>query len=193
MPGPQLYRGYLRAYDPAVPTAAAGLALEVELEVWRARLPQDDRDLWDWLLQTDDETVMGLLAVAVASSVTAVERAQVAGREPTHGDRLAQALGLDVANWWEATPETYFDRVSKKLISAAVAERVSPEAAENTAGLKKGAMSKIAAERLQGRRWLPEILRTPIASAVEPIVVPMDADEAGAIELPDEAFAEAAE
>jgi len=163
------------------------------LEVWRARLPQDDRDLWDWLLQTDDETVMGLLAVAVASSVTAVERAQVAGREPTHGDRLAQALGLDVANWWEATPETYFDRVSKKLISAAVAERVSPEAAENTAGLKKGAMSKIAAERLQGRRWLPEILRTPIASAVEPIVVPMDADEAGAIELPDEAFAEAAE
>jgi len=193
VPGPQLYRGYLRAYDPAVPTAAAGLALEVELEVWRARLPQDDRDLWDWLLQTDDETVMGLLAVAVASSVTAVERAQVAGREPTHGDRLAQALGLDVANWWEATPETYFDRVSKKLISAAVAERVSPEAAENTAGLKKGAMSKIAAERLQGRRWLPEILRTPIASAVEPIVVPMDADEAGAIELPDEAFAEAAE
>jgi ParB family chromosome partitioning protein len=46
-----------------------------------------------------------------------------------HAGRLAVALALDMAQWWQPTAQSYLGRVSKKRILEAVAEGVSPEAA----------------------------------------------------------------
>ena len=184
---------YLRIHDETVKTAPATLAFEAEIEAWRARVPSNIDEFWDWLMAADDPTVLGVLAVAVAASVTAVEGRHSGTVIRAHVGQLALALQFDMANWWEATPENYFDRVSKTQIGEAVTEGVSAEAAENIAGLKKAAMATLAADRLKGRRWLPEILRTPIVAPAEM------APEDGRDELRDDAevatliLAEAAE
>jgi ParB family chromosome partitioning protein len=83
-------------------------------------------------------------------------------------DMLAEALGLDMADWWEPLGERYLNRVPKGQIVAAVSDAVSSEAAENLRSLKKDAMATKAGELLAGKRWLPEALRpaeTPLAKS----------------------------
>lgn len=87
------------------------------------------------------------------------ERADVS--RLTHADRLATALGLDMAQWWQPTAAAYLGRVSKQLILEAVSEGVSPEAADNLSGLKREPLITNAAERLAGTDWLPALLRAP--------------------------------
>jgi ParB family chromosome partitioning protein len=138
--------------------------------LWRQRLPEMADDLWDWLLAQDTTTRLDLLAYCAALSVDAVERAHQHGRDGRlhHADRLAAALGLDMAEWWQPTAESYLGRVSKARILAAVAEGVTPQAAENLAKLKKDALIAHAEERLAGRRWLPAPLRLPVVTEAEP-------------------------
>ena len=70
---------------------------------------------------------------------------------------------------WKPTAASYFGRVSKDRILEAVAEAVSPEAADNIKALKKGAMAEAAETRIAGKGWLPVLLRTgtPMAMAAE--------------------------
>jgi ParB family transcriptional regulator, chromosome partitioning protein len=84
----------------------------------------------------------------------------------THADVLAQSLGLDMTTTWMPTVASYFGRVSKERILDGVREGVSPEAANNIAGMKKQAMAEAAEQRLAGTGWLPELLRT--GSTAEP-------------------------
>ena len=114
-------------------------SLTERLGLWRQRLPEMAEGLWDWLLAQDTATRLDLLAYCAALSVDAVERAHERGRDGRlqHADRLAAALGLDMAEWWQPTAESYLGRVSKARILAAVAEGVSPQAAENLASSKR--------------------------------------------------------
>lgn len=66
-----------------------------------------------------------------------------------------------MADWWQPNKASYLGRVPKPLILKAVAEGVSPSAAENIAGLKKDAMAAHAEDRLAATRWLPAFLRLP--------------------------------
>lgn len=137
---------------------------------WTKALPQEPEKLWDWLLAQDSASLLGLLGFAAGCTVNAVrkphERADLS--RLTHADRLATALGLDMAQWWQPTATAYLGRVSKKLILEAVSEGVSPEAADNLSSLKKEALIATAGERLAGTGWLPAILRAPApAQAVE--------------------------
>ena len=52
----------------------------------------------------------------------------------------------------------------------------SPEAAENLAKLKKEALAAEAEQRLAGTGWLPAILRTPVATAPEPVLEALAAE-----------------
>jgi ParB family transcriptional regulator, chromosome partitioning protein len=146
--------------------------------LWRQRLPEMADGLWDWLLAQDTATRLDLLAYCAASSVDAVARAHERGHDGRlhHADRLAAALGLDMAEWWQPTAESYLGRVSKARILAAVAEGVTPQAAENLAKLKKDALVAHAEERLAGRRWLPAPLRAPAVTPAEPPPVALAAE-----------------
>ncbi|HEX7235018.1 MAG TPA: chromosome partitioning protein ParB, partial [Nitrosospira sp.] len=83
----------------------------------------------------------------------------VSGRENRPSDDVAalmSALNLDMADWWEATPENYLSHVSKDRILSVVTEAVSADKAEAMRGLKKGELVQKADEELSGLRWLPD-------------------------------------
>ncbi len=79
--------------------------------------------------------------------------------------RLAALAGLDMAEWWQATAESYFARVPKVRILDAVAEAVSPAEAAKLSGLKKAELAEAAQALLKDRRWLPVVLRSSAADS----------------------------
>lgn len=118
---------------------------------WAQRLPEDQDALWDFLIALDQTTLLDLIATCTAATVKPERSPQ--------SDRLAAAAGLDLAHWWVPTAKGYFSRVSKAQIAEAVTEAVSPQAANNIAGLKKGDMAERAEALLAGTGWLPALLR----------------------------------
>jgi ParB family transcriptional regulator, chromosome partitioning protein len=78
-----------------------------------------------------------------------------------HGDRLAEAVQLDMASaGWAPTVGTYLGRVTKARILQAVREGRGQTVAERLESLKKGEMAEQAQALLAGSGWLPEPLRT---------------------------------
>jgi len=151
----------LKPFSERVGESKAAAAMSLRHKEWRGELPDDEEGVWRWLLKQDFDSRLALLGYCTAVTANAVKRrydrddcARLA-----HADLLAAASGLDMADWWEATTATYFERVPKALILKAVAEGVSKDAAENISKLKKDAMAARAEERLAGRRWLPRVLR----------------------------------
>jgi ParB family chromosome partitioning protein len=84
----------------------------------------------------------------------------VQGREAPQpiADAITAAVGLDMADWWEPTA-SYLDTVPKAKILRAVQEAVSLTAAASLQGLKKDALIAQAQWQLEGKRWLPSVLR----------------------------------
>jgi len=161
----------LRASAEGIADTTAAQTLSERHATWARRLPSEAEALWDWLLDQTPQTLTALLAVCASSTVTAVrkagDRADMA--HFGHADRLADALGLDMAQWWQPTAESYFSRVPKARTLEALAEAISPAAAQSLAGLKKDALAARAEEKLAGTGWLPAILRRkPVAEVVEP-------------------------
>jgi len=125
-------------------------------------MPKQPEKLWGWLADKDQKTLLAILAVCAASTVDTVEKRRgVTDHAPdsTHAGQLAEALKLDMADYWQPTAEGYFARVSKDLILDAVSEGIGKQAAQKIATLKKGAMVSRASELLAGKNWLPAILR----------------------------------
>ncbi len=140
-------------------------------EYWKAGLPKDDDALWNWLAELDDTSRGELLAHCVSAGVNALyERGDRHGapgisvrgvdRRLAHADRLARAVGLDMAAaGWRPTADNYLSRVTKLRILDAVREAKGEHAARLIDHLKKGDMAKEAARLLDGTGWLPEPLR----------------------------------
>ena len=125
-------------------------------------MPKQPEKLWAWLTGKDQKTLLAILAVCAACTVDTVEKRRAATeREPNaaHAAQLAEALKLDMADYWQPTAEGYFARVSKDLILDAVTEGIGKPAADKIASLKKDAMASRASELLAGKNWLPAILR----------------------------------
>ncbi|MBT2304022.1 hypothetical protein J7E70_26645 [Variovorax paradoxus] len=123
---------------------------------WGDRLPGTPAALFSWLLAQPQETVLDLLAYCTARSVNAV-----AGRPRgrNHSDALAEALGVDMSDWWVATPRRYLASVSKGKALEAVKEATGADPTQATAGMKKADLVGYCAAKLEGTRWLPAPLR----------------------------------
>ena len=78
-----------------------------------------------------------------------------------HADRLAEHIGLDMRVYWSATVESFFGKITKAHILAAVREAKGDETAEMISHLKKADMAAEAERLLHRTGWLPEVLRTP--------------------------------
>ena len=92
-----------------------------------------------------------------------------------------------MADWWTATAENYFGRVSKPMILSAVTEATSAQAAENLAGLKKAELAAEAEKRLADKAWLPAMLRPVTEIAPAPVdQQDEDREDAEADDLSDE-------
>lgn len=146
-------------------------------------LPTSSRDLWAYLMERSQDQLLELLAYAAAQLVNGlvVSSNQVNTDRVRGADALASALGLNMADWWEATAESFFGRVSKPVMLAAVAEVSTAQAAENIAGLKKAELAAEAEKRVAGKGWLPPLLRGAFAAPARPH--PASADEVEAADV----------
>ena len=100
------------------------------------------------------DTLIRLLTLCAALSVNAIGKGQNVGAQA-----IAQAVKLDMADWWAPTADSYLNAVPKALIVQAVAEAGMSKDAHDLAKLKKAQVVAAAQGLLAGKRWLPALLR----------------------------------
>lgn len=157
----------LERLAPGVSDGPAGRRVADRLEAWGARLPEEARDLWAALAVMPPSDLLDLMACCAGVGLYAVRDPH--DRKPdalAHAETLATATGLDMTGTWSATASSYFSRVSKVRVLEAVTEATTSEEAGRIAGFKKGDMAEAAERLVEGKGWLPVVLRT--APAVDP-------------------------
>ena len=152
---PQLSASALEAAADDVKTSRAWQAVQQAKEAWRARLPEQQGEWFRWLIDLSQAELIDLLALCSALTVNALPGAGASAS----ANALAAALGLDMADWWEPTPEGYLNHVPKAQIVEALKEAGPDLAGGGVEAMKKDALVTAAASRLAGKRWLPEPLR----------------------------------
>lgn len=145
----------LRQHAPELAESHAVAAFDALRTVWRERLPSDEADLFGYVREMKRTDLLALLAVCVAGTVDAVVR----NEHDTRADALAQAVKLDMTEYWQPTAEAYFNHVSKALILDGI-KAFKPSEFNRMAGYKKADMAKEAGERATAAKWLPDMLRT---------------------------------
>ncbi|ENZ1648843.1 ParB N-terminal domain-containing protein [Pseudomonas aeruginosa] len=156
----------LEGMAPDWPESSAAVALRELQQVAGVALPEDSAELFAVLLAKSQDELVRLLAVCVASTVDVVTPRATPHRP---GEELAQAVGLDMAAWWQPTAEGYFKHVPKAAILQAVGE-YAPEHVTRLAKLKKADIASEAERLADGTGWMPAIFKTetPEATQEEP-------------------------
>jgi len=151
----------LERLAPDVWDRPAGRRVGDRRESWGARLPERPEDLWSVVAALAPSEQLDLMACCAGLGLYAVRDPH--DRRPgvlAQSETLATAVGLDMTRTWSATAASYFSRVSKARVLEAVTEAVNAEEAGRIAGLKKGEMAEAAEGLVEGRGWLPPVLRT---------------------------------
>jgi ParB family chromosome partitioning protein len=177
---------------PGVGDSPAGRRVADRLEAWGARLPEEARDLWAVLMTLPPSELLDLMACCAGVGVYAVRDPH--DRKPdalAHAEVLATVTGLDMTGTWTATAASYFSRVSKARVLEAVTEATTPEEAGRIAGFKKGDMAEAAERLVEGKGWLPTVLRT--APAADPDAPEPEGEETEPPASDDDAYRFAAE
>ena len=145
----------LEGMAPDWPQSSAAAALRELQQVAGEALPQDSAELFAALLAMEQGELVKLLAVCVASTVDVVTP-----RATPHppGAELVQAVGLDMAAWWQPSAEGYFKHVPKAAILQAVGE-YAPEHVARLAKLKKADIASEAERLASGTGWMPAIFK----------------------------------
>lgn len=145
----------LEGMAPDWPQSPAAVALHELQQVASVALPEDSTELFAALLAMEQGELVKLLAVCVASTVDVVTP-RATSHQP--GEELAQAVGLDMAAWWQPTAEGYFKHVPKAAILHAVGE-YAPEHITRLAKLKKADIVSEAERLADGTGWMPAIFK----------------------------------
>ena len=145
----------LEGMAPDWPESPAAVALREAQQAWVGKLPGDGAELFAALLAMEQGELVKLLAVCVASTVDAVTP-RTTQQQP--GVELAQAVGLDMAAWWQPTNEGYFRHVPKGAILQAVGE-YAPQEVTRLAKLKKADIASEAERLADGTGWMPAIFK----------------------------------
>ncbi len=154
---PQLSAPALQAVADDLKQSTAWQVLEAARLAWKERLPANEAEWFGWLVALPQTELLDLLALCSASTLNALPNSGAA----SDTNALAQAVGLDMADWWEPTALSFLNHVSKAQIVDALKE-AGPELAVDGLGvLKKDVSVTTAATRLAGKRWLPAPLRRP--------------------------------
>ena len=163
----------LEGMAPDWPESRAAVALRELQRVAGEALPQDSAELFAALLAMEQGELVRLLAVCVAATVDVVTPRATA-HQP--GAELAQAVGLDMAAWWQPTADGYFQHVPKAAILEAVGE-FAPSHAARLAKLKKADIASEAERLADGTGWMPAIFKTEGPEAAPQETQAQDAPE----------------
>jgi ParB family chromosome partitioning protein len=135
--------------------SAAWQAIEAAKLAWKARLPEESGTWFAWLIALPQAELLDLLALCAALTLSALPSTGAA----SDSNALAEAVGLDMADWWEPTAQGYLNHVPKAQIVQALKE-AGPDLADDGVGaMKKDVLVVKAVSRLAGKRWLPAMLR----------------------------------
>ena len=137
--------------------SAAWKAVEAAKLAWKERLPEQLGTWFAWLIALPQAQLLDLLALCTALTLNALPSTGAAG----DANVLAEAVGLDMADWWEPTAGGYLNHVPKAQIVLALKEAVPDLADDGVGAMKKDVLVVKAASRLAGKRWLPAPLRQP--------------------------------
>jgi ParB family transcriptional regulator, chromosome partitioning protein len=149
----------LERHTKGADESPAHRAMQEEGERWGEQLPRDEADRFAWCLAQPQAVLLDLLAYVSALTVDAVEVKH--GRPKAHAGELAQALSLDMTQWWTPSAEGFYSRVPKAMLALAVSEAKVGPLGVSLANLKKAEAARLAAGALAGSGWLPEPLRSP--------------------------------
>ncbi|TBU98375.1 chromosome partitioning protein ParB [Stutzerimonas kirkiae] len=175
----------LEGMAPDWPESPAAVALRESQQVSGEALPQDSAELFAALLATEQGELVRLLAVCVAATVDVVTPRATA-HQP--GAELAQAVGLEMAAWWQPTAEGYFKHVSKAVILEAVGE-FAPSHATRLAKLKKADIASEAERLADGTGWMPAVFKSGHDTEPQEDAQDVDASEDAADEVEAHALA----
>ena len=144
----------LDKHAPDLAQSPAATQLHDLRQSWLARLPTDAKELFAALLDAPQDNLLSLLAACVAMTLDAVTSRE----DAVPAAALAQAVGLDMHDWWTPTAEGYFAHVSKAKVLEAV-RAFAPEQAVRLLKLKKNELTSEAERLAVGTGWLPDMLR----------------------------------
>jgi len=154
---PQLSAYALEAVADDLKVSAAWQAIDAKKHAWKARLPEQSGAWLEWLVGLPQAELIDLLALCTALTLNTLPSTDAAA----DANALANAVGLDMADWWEPSTQGYLNHVPKAQIIQALKE-AGPDLAEDGVGaMKKDVLVVKAASRLAGKRWLPAPLRRP--------------------------------
>ena len=88
---------------------AAFQAVEETKAGWRERLPEARAEWFSWLVGLPQGELLDLLGLCAALTVNALPSVSAA----RDAAPIAQAVGLDMADWWEPTADGFLNHVSK--------------------------------------------------------------------------------
>lgn len=163
---------------PASNLAIAGLA---ELaERFGDHVPSNPADIFEWCLERDQHELVELLAFASAHSIDAVkDKYDFRKTQRAHAEMLADALDLDMTNYFEATAESYFNHLTRDGIEAALVDIKGPNFASGVGRMKKAEAAAFAEAQTKGTAWLPSPIRPAKAAAIvaERLSVDDDSDD----------------
>lgn len=142
---------------PTLGASRAATALDTATEAFKRRLPADPKDWFKWFLSQPQSESVQMIVLGTAHSTDAIQT-DLNGRDDAAP--MAGAVALDMADWWEATPESYLDLVPKAKIIEAVADAAGAEVAASITKMKKSEACTFAASTMLGKRWLPKALKT---------------------------------
>jgi ParB family transcriptional regulator, chromosome partitioning protein len=166
----------LAAHADGIEETAAGEAWADRHANWARQMPRDVTSLWTFVAELDHDSRMALFLHCVALTVNAVKLPwERKPRALARADKLAEAVSLDMTNYWRPTVRTYLGSITKARILEAVREAVSIDAADRMAHMKKQDMAETAEQLLAGTGWLPALLRKERAAAQRPAESPQAA------------------
>ncbi|AWP59356.1 chromosome partitioning protein ParB [Bordetella bronchiseptica] len=145
----------LEGIAPDWKASSAALALAELQRVVGETLPQDDTELFTVLLAKSQDDLLRLLSVCVAATVDVITP-RATSQQP--GMELAQAVGLDMAAWWQPTAEGYFMHLSKAMILEAMGE-FAPDHVSRLEKLKKAEIASEAERLVAGSGWMPAVFQ----------------------------------
>lgn len=139
-------------------------------EAWDRDLPDDEAELWNFLLDLDEASRKALFAHCVSLTLNAVtEPWNKRPRALAHAEALAKTLQFDmVSAGWTPTVE-FLGRLTKARILQAVREARGGDSAQLIDHMKKDIMAREAARLLEGSNWLPEPLRLSGDDIADPV------------------------
>lgn len=146
---------------PDFEDSKADKELKRHRQQWLDTLPTNEHGsvepLLEWALEQDIAILIEFLAFCVANSIDGLQHTDNAS--PLDG--IAHIVGLDAAEWWAPTADSYLSRVSKDRITAVVTEAVDADTAAPLMKMKKLDAANAAQEILADSGWLPDLLKTP--------------------------------